>query len=272
MSSTKLAAAAILLLVARSGLAGSLLEIQTTEHRGATPTVGKVDIWASAPMSRIDIVTVDSSESGTMIFNSDISELVVVDNDNRNFYVLDQAQIDAIAAQIDEQNRQLEEALAEMPPDQAAIARRMANLPEATPEPPPPTLQKTGESDSIADHDCDYYDVISEGRRIRDLCVTDWDDIREGKETAGALISLGNFFENMRRAFRQSGGTSLMDRQQDLFGYMDELDGYPVLSRDYDSAGNIVYESRLMGSRHEDVDPDVFSRPAGYQERSLMSQ
>jgi hypothetical protein len=257
-------------LLATPALAGSVLNAKTTEYRGAAPVSGDVQMSTMGSMSRLDIKADNEEDSGTMIFNGSISELVVVDHSRKQYYVIDQEQMDGIAAKVNDATRKMEAALAEMPAEQRAMARQMMQLPEAAPEPPQTTLSKTGESDTIGSHDCEYFDVMQEGRRIRELCVTPWKNFPEGRETAAALIKLGDFFEGMRKAFSQSGGTSLMDRQQDMFSYMDELDGYPVLSRDYGADGTVEYESRLTSSQQTDVDAEVFARPAEYTQQSLQ--
>ena len=253
-----------------SGFAGSVIQVETTERRSEAPVLGAVELSTSGPMTRIDITSVSEGESGSMIFNSDTRQLIVVDHERKQYYLIDQAQMDSLAIQVSDARRQMEEALEAMPREQRALARQMMQLPEPAPEPPESTLTKTGESDDIAGHDCDYYDVMQEDRRIRDVCITPWHEIPGGQGAASALVELGDFFENMRKAFSETGGTSLIDRQQDLFGYMDELDGYPVLSRDYGDDGVAEFESRVISSKETDIDPAVFAMPEGYQQQSLM--
>lgn len=269
MSPRKLTALVAVLLISNGVIADSVLEVQTTERRGAAPVMGTVEVSTSGSKSKLDIASVDTEESGTMIFDGDIGELVVVDHEEKRYYVIDKQQMDAMAKQVRDARRQMEEALANVPPEQQAMARQMMRLPEAVPEPPPTTLSKTGESDNVAGHDCDYFDVMQEGRRIRDLCITPWKNIEEGRETADALIKLGDFFDSMRKAFSQGGGSSLVDRQQDMYGYMNELEGYPVLSRDYGADGVVEYESRLVSSRQEELDDAIFARPEDYKQHSL---
>jgi hypothetical protein len=74
----------------------------------------------------------------------------------------------------------------------------------------------------------------------------------------------------MREAFAGSGGLNLMDRQQEMFAYMEELDGYPVLSHDYDINGELESESRLQAARKQKIEPAMFEPPAGYQQSTLQ--
>ena len=56
----------------------------------------------------------------------------------------------------------------------------------------------------------------------------------------------------------------VFDRQQELFGHMNELDGYPVLYRDFSASGALERQSILTSARAEEVSPDFFKPPKGY--------
>ena len=84
------------------------------------------------------------------------------------------------------------------------------------------------------------------------------------------MQELGKYFESMREAFSNAGGLDLMDRQKDLIGYMKELNGYPVRSRDYDAAGEVERETTLTGARNGEVDAEIFEPPAAYTQQALQ--
>lgn len=264
-----LAAAAI----SPPALSGAAMELMTSEYRQDPPILGTVEIWTDGDLSRLEITSISSSESGGLIYRADRKEMVAIDNVEQEYYVIDQEMMDRMAAQVNEQMRLMQEQLAAMPPEQRALAEQMmqVRLPKQDADAAPAsTLKKTGESDTVSGFDCDYYDVIREGRKIRDICITPWDELEEGREVAGAMMSLADFFEDMRKAFAGTGGLQVMDRQQEMFEYMEELNGYPVYSRDYNPAGQLVMESRLKSAGHVDVDPVLFEPPEGYIERQLQ--
>jgi hypothetical protein len=159
-----------------------------------------------------------------------------------------------------------------MPPEERALAEQMIQRPLSDEEASSSRakLVATGESDTIAGFACKYYDVMQSGRKIRDICMTPWKDIPQGREASSAMMELADFFERMREAFAGSGGLSLMDRQQEMFAYMEELDGYPVLSHDYDVNGEIESESRLQAARKQKIGSSMFEPPVGYQQKTLQ--
>lgn len=251
--------------------AGSVLDLVTTEYTEDPPIVGTIEIMTEGKESRIEITSITSEESGGMIYQSDKRELIALDHTLQAYYVFDQATMDMMAAQVKSALEQTEAALAAMPPEERALAEQMIQRPvDDAPDKGRQKLVATGASDTIAGFKCKYYDVIQDDLKIRDICMTPWKDIPEGQEASRAMMELAGFFERMRKAFEGSGGLNLMDRQQEMFAYMEELNGYPVLSRDYDPDGSIVTESRLKAARKEKFGPAMFEPPAGYQQQSLQ--
>jgi hypothetical protein len=177
-----------------------------------------------------------------------------------------------MAGQVEEAMKQMEEALAQMPPEQREFAKKMmeSQMPVKKAASSGGTLNKTGKTGSIAGYDCDYYEVMNGDVKTRDLCVTGWDDFPEGQEVADAMQELGDFFESMREAFARSGGLDLMDSQREMIAYMEELNGYPVQAREYDAAGELVRETKLTGASQEEVNAAMFEPPKNYHRKDLQ--
>ena len=85
-------------LLATPALAGSVLNVKTTEYRGGAAVSGDIQMSTAGSMSRLDIKASNEEDSGTMIFNGSINELVVVDHSRKQYYVIDQKQMDGMAA------------------------------------------------------------------------------------------------------------------------------------------------------------------------------
>ena len=257
---------------AGTATAGSVLILKSTEYNAQPPIVGTVEIATEEDDSRLEIRSISSDESGGLIYSSGREAIIALDHDNKEYYVISQQQIDAIASQFQQAMKQMEEALAKMPPEQREFARQMMKdqMPVQKTITSRGTLSKTGETGSFAGHDCDYYDVLEGQRKIRDICVSPWSAFPEGEEVAGAMQSLGDFFKNMTDAFSSSGGFDLMDTQQDMFSYMKEVGGYPIRTREYDETGDLVRETVLESAKHDEIDPSRFEPPADYQDKPLM--
>ena len=256
-------------LLASTAFAGSVLELGTTEFNQGPPIFGTVEISTEERFSRLEITSVSSNESGGLIFDGEKDETIILDHVNKHYYVLGKEQIDRMASQLEDAMKQMEEALAKMPPEQRALAEQMmqAQLPVKKAEGPRGTLNKTGETDTIAGLECDYYIVVQGEHLFRQLCVTSWDEFPEGQEVADAMLDLSDFFKSMREAFASYGGLDLMDRQQDMFSYMDEVNGYPILTREFDPTGKLVIETLLKSASHGELDLQLFEPPPGYDQQ-----
>lgn len=251
--------------------ADSVLEFQTTEFGGGEPIVGTVQISTSGSDTRLEIISVSSAEAGGMIFHGDKQEMIILDHAQANYMVINEQQMNAMASQVGDAMSQMQQALAAMPPEQRAMAERMMQqrMPAQPPKPPPATINDLGSHGEVSGIACRNYEVLRNGRKVRELCVSDWDDIHGGQETADAMQGIADFLDNMRQAFSMAGGMEVIDRQEELFAHMKELDGYPVLYRDFSANGSLQRQTLLTGAREAAVAPEFFEPPKSYELQAL---
>jgi hypothetical protein len=252
-------------------LAGSVMELVTTEYREDPPVIGTVQISTQDGVSRMEVTSVSDDESGGMIFREQGREFIAIDHEEKEYYVIDEAAMERIGTQMNSAMQQMQQALEGMPPEQRAMAEQMMkqHLPAPAEKPAPLKVKKTGASDTINGFDCEYYDVQQDGARVRELCITGWDDIDGGREAADSMIAMAAFFEKMAEQFSAGSGMDVMGEQRDLFRHMRELEGYPVLSREFDDDGRLESESRLKSAQSRDIDPALFNPPQGYRQKDL---
>lgn len=258
-------------LLAAQSYAGSVIEFETVEHATGSPLSGTVKISTQGSMTRLDIDST-GGDAG-LIFDAGKGELVVLDYAEKKYYLMTREQMDAMAVQVSDAMRQMEEALAAMPPEQRAMAEQMmkGKMPQqasAAPE-PKSTIKKTGGSGTVAGLDCDNYEVSQDGLKIRDMCVTPWDEIDGGRDSTDAMMAIADFFSGIREAVTAAGGMTALDHQQEMFKHMKDLNGFPVLSKTFDDAGVLTSESRLLSSESVSLSPADFSPPADFQKQDL---
>lgn len=252
--------------------AGAVLTTDTKEYYVDPPVIGTTDMFADGALLRIEINSVSSNEDGLVIYRGDRNEMIVTDNERLEYYVIDQQSMNQMAGQVSHAMKEMQEMLASMPPDQRAMAEQMMKqrMPGLQPaQQVPSTLRKTGESDTINGYDCQFYEVLKQGRKTRDMCVAEWSDIEGGREAADAMIGMGKFFESMRDTFLKAAGSDFMRKQHEIFALMQELGGYPVYARDYDDTGALERESSLKSSRNESIAAAQFEPPEGYRRREM---
>lgn len=253
-------------------LAGSVLELETAEYYEDPPVVSTVRISADDGSMRMEVSSLDDQATGGLIYRGDRREMVGIDHTKREYYVLDEASMQQMATQMESAMQDMQKALEDMPPEQRAMAEQMMkqHMPQSMQQPAeaPATVHATGEEDSINGFNCDHYEVRRHDRKVRELCVTPWDDLPEGQALAGAMREMADFFDRMAKAFSE-GGMNLLGEQQEIFAHMKELDGYPVLTREFDDTGEVASESVLASASAEDVAPALFNPPPDYRKMQL---
>ncbi len=259
-------------LLASLSHAGSVIEFETIEHAAGSPLSGTVKLSTQGSMTRLDIDST-GGDAG-LIFDAGKGELVVLDYAAKKYYLMTREQMDAMAIQVSDAMRQMEEALAAMPPEQRAMAEQLmkGRMPQQAPAEVKPvsSISKTGSSGSVAGLECDNYEVSQAGRKIRDMCVTPWDEIDGGRESTEAMMAIADFFSGIRDAVTAAGGMTALDHQQEMFAHMKDLNGFPVSSKSFDDAGALTSESRLISSESVNLAPGDFAPPAGFQQQEMF--
>lgn len=252
-------------------MAGSVMKMESREMSSGTATPSTVLITTEGSAMRMDATGQSADDAGTMVFKSDVNEMTAIDHSRQEYFVLDEAALQGIAGQVSDAMQQMQAALADLPPEQRAMAeqmmkQRMGDMGAAA---KPRTLSKTGEEETVNGFDCELYDVIESGQKTRDMCVTSWSNIEGGAGFSRNMVKMAGFFENMREMFSQTG-MDLMGSRSDVFSHMRDIDGFPVRSRNYDSAGNIVEETTLISSESQSVDTAIFQPPEAYTQQTLQ--
>jgi len=266
---------ACLLLVALPSAAGVVYEIEVKDHEQSPPKTESMEASIEGRNLKMEIASSDWSDRGgrgDMVFRGDRREMVVVYHDDKTYFVLDEETMKALAAQVNEAMSMMDQALANVPEDKRAMVEKMMKdkMPQAqaAPERPKSELKKTGERATHSGYPCVKYEVLLDGRKIRELWVTDWANIEGGAEVGGVFEDMSEFFKELLDSipqFADGGGAD-----QPFFEHLQELGGFPVVTRDFDDGGDLESESTLRSARRRTLDPSAFDPPSGYKRRSML--
>jgi hypothetical protein len=235
--------------------AGTVFEFETSEFDGPEPILGTVQMSTAGSNTRLEIISVSSNEAGGLIFHGDSKELIILDHLQGTYIVIDQNLMNATTGQADPEIPETQEDPAQMSPEERATAEQGAE--RQIPAPQQDQIKSLGSRGEVAGVPCHNYEVLRGARKVREMCVSRWQDLAGGQETATALRGVVDFFEGLRQAF---AGTSNMG----------DLDGYPVLYRDFEPSGRMVRETRLTAARQKDISPEFFSPPKTYVAEELL--
>ena len=265
-----LSLAASVLLLPALATAGSLIRMESQDFR-ASPGKQKstVEIATDGPLMRMDAVGQSASDAGSMVYRRDINEMTAIDHSRQEFYVLDEAALQGLAGQVNDAMAEMQAALAELPPEQRAMAEQMMKQRMGAVMDQPASareLSRTGETDTVNGYDCELYDVMESGRKTRDMCVTSWANIEGGSAYKDNMVGMAAFFEHMRDMFSQTGA-DLMGSRSDVFSHMREINGFPVRARNYDGAGTLIEETTLVSTESQSFEEAFFQAPDGYTQQ-----
>jgi hypothetical protein len=252
--------------------AGVVFEVETKDHKYSPARVDQVQMFMEGRNLKIGTAAGSHDSQTTMIYRGEHGEMLMIDHDEKSYSVMDKETIKAMAGQMKQASSQLEEALKNVPEDQRAMMEQMMkqNMPvqQAPHRSPTELLQKTGDRDTIHGYPCLKYNVLRDGTKISELWVTNWDNIEGGREAAEVFEEMADFFKEMMESFssaRGAPGGRSDDFGGSVFQHMKELDGFPVVTKEFEDDGSLEGESALRSSRRRRLDPATFEPPVGYK-------
>jgi hypothetical protein len=258
------------LLFSVPAVAGVVYEIEVTNHQQSPQKTENMETAVEGRLLKIGVPAGGQAGDGEMIYRGDQREMIFIDHDKKSYYVIDEETMKALAAQINEAMSMMEQALANVPEGQRAMVEEMMKKKMPQPqnvERPKTELRNTGERAEHNGYPCVKYEVLRDGRTIRELWVTDWKNIEGGADVAELFVDMSQFFKEMLDSLPKIAGEGGADQ---AFEYMKEIGGFPVVSREFDNDGTLESESSLQSARSQTLDPDTFEPPAGYKRQDML--
>lgn len=235
-------------------------------------TVTKVD----GNRMRVDTVGEDGKMATSMIFLGDTDEMYMIDHGKKTYIVMDRESIDALANQLSGAMKQMQEALAQVPPAQREMMERMMKQkmgadPNAKP-PSPPVVESLGKNGSVNGIGCDWKAVLRDDVLSEKACVCDQGKIAGGKEMVAIAYEMKDFAAGLRKL-----ATSASNSQMFGGGTMAEygatvtadLGGFPLISEHYDDKGKLMQRSTFQSADDVAVPAQEFTPPSGYKKQTM---
>lgn len=280
----------ILLLGSLSMLIGSDLhsqELQSTkasakilkfeidvEDLGVDPVVQEKDRVLLGP----DALRLDSDvdDSGTplssLVFRRRDRSYLILFHESKEAVVYDLAEFKEFTEKSEALQNRLWERLAEgRPPEEAEILTKMRESKRETARLGQEAMQaglelkKTEETGELDGHPWRKYQEFRHGTLSREFLVTPWTHLGVQDETSRIFEEI-KAFDDQKREFSQG-----MNRAPDPFGHYVEFGGFPVVVRQFDGGGNIVYTATVTSIEEVEDSGDLFQNP-GYQEEGMADR
>ncbi len=273
--STALLAVAPLALLAALGsslaVPGVVYEIETTDYRESPALTDVAELRVEGPHVAMGF---SGAESGRMVFNGERREMVVINDDDQSYMLIDEEGLQALSSQINSMMAEMEEMLAQLPAEQRALVERMGaqgmpGMPDMAAAPPEIDVRKSGRSDTKAGFRSEEWEVYEDGELRRRLWVAPWSEIEGADEVREAITGMVDFFDDFLDAMPTMPGSD-RPMAENPFRHFDLENGFPVVTHELDERGEIEQESTLRSAERRTLDPADFEPPAGYKRQQMF--
>ncbi len=214
--------------------------------------VGSHTIYISKDRLRSDDIR-DGKLTGSVIFEPTRGKVYVIDHKEKSYTVITKEYIDSVNRYIEEIKRQMEQQLAQLPPEQREamkemMERQMGSLP--TKEDIEVSLLKRGAK--LHGWRCDLYEERRGGMKIRESCVVPVSELGVEKE----LVQLIKAFDEFMEGVAKEKVGRMLDK------------GIPVVEIFYEG-GREVSRTVLKKIEKKRIPPETFALPSGYRMKPL---
>lgn len=196
------------------------------------------------------------------IYDSGKNHFTIVDFGNKNYYIMDKALVDKQVRLMKEIRQQMQQnmqaQLQQLPEGQRQMMQQRMDAMMNPPKPPPLKISNTGKTQSINGINCKGFDVFRGQQKVREVCVAETTAIKMAKNDYKSLRSMFAYMKDMAETMAKQTPGSIGDEG----AMMADMEGIPVEMRDLRQN----YVSRLEGVSNEEISPQLFAVPAGFQQ------
>ena len=251
----------VFLLASPIANAGTVYELATRTMLGEE--IDRMTFYEDGDQSRMDQAGT-ATGSMTVIFKEE--GFYVIDHAQKNYILMDKEMLDQISTQISEAMKQMEAQLAAMPPEQRAMVEEMmkSQMPgmgsgRGMGNGPVLEIKPVGEG-SWKSYDCRKYEMLEDGVKIQEMCVTDYSEVDSSGALRESFKEMGEFMSQLFESM-PFGGQGVRNPLE----MINKIDGFPVHAVDFEN-GVAVTETTLESAGQKDIDASMFELPAGYQQ------
>ena len=256
------------LLISSAGFAGTQIIMDVTAPGDKSPKQATMDIQND--LMRMETPPeADGEVQPVVIFDAKKQTMLMIDHTNKSYFKVDPQTMKQIKSRMEMMKKQMEAQMANMPAEQRAMMEkmmkeRMPGMQDSDKKKVPHEVRKTSRSDSAGGYDCQVAEVYRGQKKLREMCVTKWSEIRNGDEVSSAFKGMVRMMKDFQDSVGQMGGGEDMP-----FTELEKLGGFPIISTESqgDSKGEV---SRVVSIKDKSFDKTRFEPPKGYRLQSMM--
>ncbi len=209
------------------------------------------------------MVRVDNNRGGYMLFDSRERTMTMVEPGDRSYMVMTEDSLRSMGNAVQQAMKQLESQMANMPPEQREQMRRMmkermGGMMDAGGEASKPEIVNTGETKTVAGHECRVVRIMLDGESTGSACMTDFETLGIPGEDRQTIEAMMDFSLALTEQFGE-----MMPAHMKAMA----AEGYPV---EYESrAGGTPIQGSLESVETGPLAEELFTVPDDYRERSM---
>lgn len=260
---------ALVLAACLSGLAAAAGVVVEQEQRepGSNAVLGRTVFYLDAGRLRIETQTQEGDEL-LVIFRADKPVAWTIDLNEGTYYELTPAKIAKMREQMERLQRQMAEALKQMPPEQRRAAEQMMEQMGQAPGPArPTTVRVLGREEKVDSFLCTRYEVLRDGAREEEIWAAPLEQLQIGPEEYTTLVELVRLFEPLG----PQGPTSRLSSLAAPESGGEKIEGFPVRALSYEN-GRAFAEERVVRAERQSFDAKLFQRPPGLRPTEIEDE
>ncbi|MDJ0814182.1 MAG: hypothetical protein QNJ23_10660 [Woeseiaceae bacterium] len=251
----------ITLLVPFATQAGVVLDIVTKDMAGKEQE--RSQIYAQDGFLRLDSDGGPFAADVSLIFDG--SRFLVIDHGEKTYIIMDEAMLTRMTDKMNEAMEQMKAQLANMPPEQRALAEQMMQsqmggmMGDSVPS-PPPRVEVTGNGE-YGGRACTMYDVYENNIKTQEICSAPLDKVEGAAEMMATFRGMAKFVKKLSESLPGPLGSSFNEHP----GMVAELiNGFPIHTVEF-RMGKPDSEIVMEVIREEPLAAAKFKAPDGYQ-------
>jgi hypothetical protein len=251
--------------------AGVIYEMTNTDYiDGVASDTASSHVAIDGNNLKMSLPEKKTGREGEMIFQGDKGRMLMIDHQRQQYFILDKATIDQINAQMN----QAMEMIKNVPPAQREMMEKMmkGRMPQMkAPAKKQVEIKKTSERKKLNGYETVKYEVFEDGRKKSEYWVADWEEIKGSENALRAFKSMSSFFSEIMNTFSSGPMGDMIQGKFDSnwMGQLEKLNGFPVVTRTFDSDGKLLSESALGSAKKADFHESYFQAPKSYKRQEM---
>lgn len=210
-----------------------------------------------------------AGDGNWMLYDLQQNAMFIMDDAKQQYYRIDPSQIEQLGQSLGNLNSQLDNALANLPPQQRAAAKAM--MQDMLPDKQAPSaaamidIRNTGKKDKVADIACSIHETWVADERKNEVCVAAGDALRLSSEDEDTMRGMAKLMQQLMDEVQKNLGELMPDNiaADGLAQLM--ANGIPVRIRDFDHDSS----AELAAISHDSIADQQLSVPVGYQAQTM---